>query len=97
MNFFGRIFHNFQVGNFHSPLGILLIALGTGPYFGLILNPKRNTEFTVTKAKISRVYLCVDIPPLLRKKCMQVSNWIFHWAIKISVSYYMSMEFSEIH
>ena len=39
----------------------LLFALGTGPYFGLILNPKRNTEFTVTKAKISHVYLCVSL------------------------------------
>ena len=39
----------------------LLFALGTGPYFGLILNPKRNSEFTVTKAKISHVYLCVSL------------------------------------
>ena len=39
----------------------LLFALGTGPYFGLILNHKRNTEFTVTKAEISSVYLCVSL------------------------------------
>ena len=57
MNFFGRIFHNFQVGNLIRHWEYRLIfALGTGPYFRLILNPKRNTEFTVTKAKISRVF-----------------------------------------
>ena len=63
MNFFGRLFFTI------SKLGIfirhweyrLLFALGTGPYFGLILNPKRNAEFSVTKAKISCIYLCVSL------------------------------------
>ena len=69
----------------------LLFALGTGPCFGLILNPKRNTEFSVTKAKISHVYLCVSLcrhtSTLKEKKCMQVFNWLFHLAIKISVTF----------
>ena len=57
MNFFCRIFHISKLGIFIRHWEYrLLFALGTGPYFGLILNLKRNTEFTVTKAKISHVY-----------------------------------------
>ena len=57
---------------------------------------QNETEFSLTKAIFMFINLCRQYVTSTLKNtiCVQVLNWIFHWVIKISVTFHsVSMKF----